>query len=206
MLLVKRFVTAATALSAFCATVSGCGGSDTPSDSGAGSNNPACGRCEQPNPDIDLMAPEISFAATVFPILQNSCTAVACHGTTPGTDPELIYPALDLYLGPPPSDTTTPLDATLYARLVSGLKKVSRSAKDRALVFPGAPQKSFLVDKIYACQDERRLSCDVEFDGVRHCPEASCGDPMPPRDQPGQLSTEQRDAIRRWIAQGAQDN
>jgi hypothetical protein len=206
MLLVKRLATTATALFAFGAAASGCGGSDTPSDSGAGSRNPACGRCEEPNHDVDLSTPPVSFATTVFPILRGSCTATECHGTAPGTDPKLVYPALDLYLGPPESDTTTPLDAALYARLVGGLKKVSRSADGRALVFPGAPEKSFLVDKIYACQDERKLSCEVEFEGVLHCPEAACGDPMPPRDQPGQLSAEQKDAIRRWIAQGAQDN
>ncbi len=107
-MLVKRLSTTATALSVFGLAVAGCGGSDTPSDSGAGSNNPACGQCEEPDANVDLTMPEISFASTVFPILRGSCTAAECHGTAPGTDPKLVYPALDLYLGPPESDTTTP--------------------------------------------------------------------------------------------------
>lgn len=206
MALVKRLVTTVIALVAFGVAPPGCADNDTPSDTGPGSRNPACGRCEEPDPDEDLSTPEVSFSSTVFPILRASCTRTECHGTPPGTDATLVYPALDLYLGPPPDDTTTPIDRTLYALVVSNLKKVSRTARGRALVFPGAPEKSFLIDKIYACQDRRDLSCDVSFAGPLHCPESACGDPMPPRDQPGQLRQEEKEAIRRWIAQGARDN
>lgn len=206
MVLVRRLTEMATVALVMARGLGGCSNSDTPADSGAGSNNPACGRCEAPAPSLDLSTPEVSFQKDVFPVLRASCTASKCHGTPPGTDPTLTYPALDLYLGPPLDDTATPTDVTLYARIVADLKKTSRIAKGRSIVSPGAPDKSFLIDKLYACQSHRGLSCEVTFTGVSHCPDSACGDPMPPRDQPRQLSAEERDVIRRWIAQGARDN
>ena len=81
-------------------------------------------------------------------------------------------------------------DATAMRAALVGVPSEDRP--DRAYVEPGAPEASYLVQKI-----EGRL-VDAE------CTEHDCGSPMP-LDNPS-LPPAARATIRAWIAQGARDN
>ena len=63
------------------------------------------------------------------------------------------------------------------------------------LVTPGSPEKSFLMHKLDADQCAYAAACTV----------ADCGAKMP-RDGTMPLAPQNRDNVRRWIAQGAGDN
>jgi hypothetical protein len=207
MSLPEPFTTTARVLALIGALLTACGSTDTPSDGGGGTSNPACGKCAPPDTTLDLMTPAVSFKIDVFPIFRMTCNRSVCHGQKPGTDPNGVYPAADLYLGPPFDDKDrTPIDAALLSTVAAELRQPSKEAPPLDIVSPGDPSASFVVDKLYACQNAREMACTVVFSGPRHCPSSACGDPMPPRDEPAQLSEEQRTTIRRWIAQGAQDN
>ena len=65
------------------------------------------------------------------------------------------------------------------------------------------------MTKIYACQQDQSLTCDVQSEEFVHCDDSPCGDPMPPispKNDIVQLTEAQKDTFRRWIAQGALDN
>jgi hypothetical protein len=114
-----------------------------------------------------------SFRGDVAPLLVASCAARSCHGG--GAHP----PDLDPHADP----------AALRRAL---LDVASEERPQRAYVTPGAPQESYLVDKI-----EGRLN-DAE------CTDHDCGERMPARNPA--LSAAARTAVLAWIADGAKDN
>lgn len=108
--------------------------------------------------------PSVSFAADVEPILVADCTSMGCHGFP------MPKEELDLRAG------------SAYAELVS---VDAQQCANRLLVAPGAPEDSYLVDKIL---------------GVNMC----SGNRMP--KDPPPLSAADVDLINAWICQGAPDN
>ncbi len=183
----------------------------TPDDAGT-SGASLCGTCAEPDATIDLTSPVVSFKTDIFEgLLRPTCNAYTCHGAPPGADPAGNYPAAKLYLGATSDNRyNVTIDAALMTTVIGNLKAASKTAPERNIVAPGSPQTSFVVDKIYRCQNERGLAC-MEQSGKLplHCTTSPCGDPMPPLDKDGQilqLTEDQKNTFRRWIAQGAQDN
>jgi hypothetical protein len=117
--------------------------------------------------------PVVSFRRDVTPILVTSCMTGSCHGN--GIRPPLLDRHDDA--------------AHLRAALV-GVRSEERPA--HAYITPGAPEQSFLVEKI-----EGHLK---DADCVDH----DCGVAMP-KDNP-LLAPDARTIIRSWIAAGAPDN
>ena len=118
-------------------------------------------------------AERVSFRRDVAPVLATSCATRSCHGG--GSRP----PVLGAHM------TAT----TMRAALVG---VASEDRPDHAYVQPGAPDASYLVQKV-----EGRL-VDAE------CTEHDCGEPMP-LDNPS-LSADAIAKIRAWVADGARDN
>jgi hypothetical protein len=118
-------------------------------------------------------AGRVSFRRDVAPVLATSCATRSCHGG--GSRP----PVLGAHMSA----------STMRAALVG---VASEDRPDHAYVEPGAPDASYLVQKV-----EGRL-VDAE------CTEHDCGEPMP-LDNPS-LSAEAIAKIRAWVADGARDN
>ncbi len=116
--------------------------------------------------------PSVSFRKDVAPVLGDSCSTSSCHGG--GSRPPVFGRGHDA--------------ATIRIALVG---VASEDRPDRAYVTPGAPESSYLLQKIdgHLIDDE--------------CTDHDCGSPMPLDNPP--LSPEARAMIRLWIAQGARD-
>ncbi|AKT42621.1 uncharacterized protein CMC5_068480 [Chondromyces crocatus] len=130
---------------------------------------------------------EVSLRRDVMPVLQASCTfGNSCHGTISGSQ-GLVY--LGPVQGVPPSiqHLQAVLDQTLDVMpvLKAGMP----------LITAGNAEQSFLMHKA-----DNTLAC-----GKLECAaNDACGAPMP--YQRDLASAEDRNKIRRWIAQGAKLN
>lgn len=129
-----------------------------------------------PSPSFDANAP-VSLRADVRPIFAASCAFSTCHGSTIG-DPNGVF-----------------LGAADGPALRRALVDVpSGQLPTMPFVKPGDPRNSYLLRKM----DGSHCVLDPQ------CKGGSCGDPMPKGE--GALPPGDRDKIRGWIAQGAQDN
>jgi hypothetical protein len=128
-----------------------------------------------------------SFRTDVLPIFENSCSlAASCHGDPASPAQAAGYRP---YLGEV-SQETTPSDVPKILSLIVGQDSRAASMK---IVDPGKPESSFLMHKMDGDLECASVTCS-----------GSCGTPMP---QTGDiLPREQRDIVRDWIKQGAQDN
>lgn len=131
--------------------------------------------------------PARSFRTDVLPIFENSCSlAASCHGDPTSPDQASGYRP---YLGEV-DQQATPSDVPKILSLIVGQDSRSASMK---IVDPGKPESSFLMHKMDGDLECASVTCS-----------GSCGTPMP---QTGDtLPREQRDVVRDWIKQGAQDN
>ncbi len=128
-------------------------------------------------------SPTVSLKNDVMPIFQASCTfSGTCHGAKTGSSGKV-------YLGPPMGTAPTDMD---LADVVSMNVNEASSTGVKTIV-PKDPQHSFLMHKM-----DGTLACgDIQCTGP-------CGAPMP---QGGDaLPADKLDTVRRWIAQGAQNN
>jgi hypothetical protein len=125
----------------------------------------------------DLSTPSTSFATDVMPLLAMHCSQ--CHGTTSS-------PSGNLFLGKSSSDATA---------VFTGLVGVaSGELGDMNFVTTTDPSHSYIMLKLDGDQCLYNSTCAG----------GTCQDPMP--QSGGQLSTSDRDTIRRWIYQGATNN
>lgn len=145
---------------------------------------------------LDLNAPAVSFANDVFPVFRRSCgLSSVCHGSQSSS-------AAGLYLGPKLSDATTVIDTALYQQVIDAVSNVaSKTAPAMDLVEPSDPSQSFLMLKMDGCHNDAGLTCKAQPKAKSGAP---CGDPMPQGS--GVLCAEDRDVVRRWIAQGAKND
>ncbi|WP_437623292.1 hypothetical protein [Sorangium sp. So ce1151] len=135
---------------------------------------------------FDGATPEVSFTTDVLPVFQRSCSfSSTCHGAEAGS-------AGFAYLGPGLSEQATP--AQVDAIVAQNVGAPSRASSGMPRITAGDPANSFLMHKL-----DGTLSC-----GDLECAADSCGDPMPYGGEP--LPAAERDAIRRWIQQGAKVN
>jgi hypothetical protein len=150
----------------------------------------ACGADPQPPAPVcqayvspagtDLTSPVVSLHADVMPVFAFSCAFSSCHATTDSQNN-------GIYLGnkaQPSKADASAVRTRLLARPVG---------VELPYVTPGMPELSYLMHKLVGdlCNLEARCT-------------KTCGAPMPF----GQalLDPATRDILRRWIAQGAQDN
>jgi hypothetical protein len=170
---------------ALLALVVGCSNDDRP-----------CG----PGADFNELSPVVSFRADVLPIFQTKCSS-GCHGDPTVLDGGVADDLGELYLGCP-STIAGCGSAADRATIIAGLQQpthawtVGGTTVDDVqmpLVTPGDPSRSYLMFKIDATpQGAFCVSCA-----------SGCGAPMP---EDNVLTTDERHTIRRWIAQGAQDD
>lgn len=185
-------VVALTASATFLVSTTGCdgnggsGGSGGSGGTGGGSGgNAACFDYS----GFDGMSPAVSFKTDVLPFFQQSCgVSTSCHGDI--NQPNDNRP----YFGPNKNMTagTTEIDA-IFASIVD---VVSYYEPGMSIVKTGDPENSFLMYKLDGTLECDKLQCAATKD---------CGGIMPQGVQePVDQAT--RDKVRRWIAQGAQNN
>jgi hypothetical protein len=158
----------------------------------SGGGNPAP-LCQQPagcpNPDpatTQLMSPTVSFATDVVPIFQASCSlSSSCHQAKMG-GPSGVY------LGPAPGMPADP--AGVFATIVN---KPSVELSSMSFVKPGDLANSYLMHKMDGDMCQFISQCGP-------LPASQCGVVMP--QSSCVLDGATRDKVRRWIAQGAQNN
>lgn len=129
-----------------------------------------------------------SFREHILPSIQSSCLGNSCHGSPQRSE-------ADLYLGKRASNPMTRLEISdIVARLVD---QPSQTAPEVMLVAPGDAANSFLMHKLDNTHRAQGFVCQG---GGEH----PCGDSMP---ESGEILCENdRNAVRAWINQGAQDN
>lgn len=130
--------------------------------------------------------PAVTFQANVLPIFRTSCgLSASCHGTPMNS---LVG---QVYLGPPNSAgmaSQSDIDA-IFAEIINVDATKESGMK---VVVPSDAANSFLMHKIDASFKCESLTCD-----------GNCGTAMPPG---APLTQDQKDTIRRWIAQGAKND
>lgn len=164
-----------------------CGGSSGSGGSGTVSN------CFDYS-SFDGTSPAVSFKSDVLPIFRNSCgLSTSCHGSMNPPVPAQHY------LGP--ANSAGDLTDAQISAIVAGIVGVqSVDEPGMAVVKAGDPANSFMMYKLDADpQDVSSVNCSKLA-----CSTTTCGTAMP---QTGNiLPADERDTIRRWIAQGAQAN
>lgn len=176
--------------------LSACGGGDD--DNGAGGSGGSGNSCPHdyskftPTAGVslrnDLLAPSGVFRV--------SCTiSGTCHGSETASQ-------ANLYLGPG-SDydggaATTDQATLVFSKLV-GVSAAAAPSLSR--VAASDPENSFLMHKLDGCLDEIKDKCTGASGATTDHP---CGDSMP-RGNP-LLSAADRDMVRSWIKNGAQNN
>ena len=130
----------------------------------------------------------VSFELDVMPIFQRSCgISDVCHGNPNTTAKDRPY------LGPK-SGTAASADQRAEV-ILQNVGVDSTKALGMKIVQPNNAQASFMMHK---------LDQNFECGGLVGCSGAQCGDPMPLNGPI--LADAERDIIRRWIQQGAQNN
>ena len=168
-------------------------GAATSTGTGTGGLSPANGCFDYTS--FDGMTPTVTFKADVLPIFRQSCgLSASCHQAE---SPPL--PA-EHFLGPSvsmPAPTAMQIQEILSG--IVGVKSVDEPDMD--VVAPGDPAHSFMMYKLDG--DPSNL------DGLT-CSKLKCAANMTcllsmPSGGP-QLPADERDEIRRWIAQGAKND
>lgn len=137
----------------------------------------------------DLTTPTVSFAADILPIFQPSCgiAGSTCHGTTSSEQEGLFLGSID-----------GGTDASLVLQGIVGVTSVEDP--QMVIVKAGDPSNSYMMHKLDGDQCTQAAACNA----VPNNQYPNCGSQMP-YSSPA-LDEPTRDTIRRWIAQGAQNN
>jgi hypothetical protein len=143
--------------------------------------------CQAYTSDADLTTPTVSFAGEILPVFQQSCgiAGSTCHGSpTVVGRPFLDYP-------------DGGADAAAVLSGIVGQPSTENPQMDN--VKAGDPANSFLMHKLDGDQCTLASAC-----AKGNSPYPDCGQSMPFSSP--LLDPSQRDTIRRWIAQGANNN
>jgi len=167
-----------------------------------GADGGTCNPPTSPNPTpaytscANLTSPTVSFAKDVMPTFNLSCgVSNACH--QPPANPAVASLVLGCNgMGCP--DGGVPA-ATVIQNIV-GKSALENPGMD--IVKAGDPANSYLMHKIDGDQCQYATACQATHNPIFS--EPPCGTQMPYNS--GVIDTATRDNIRRWIAQGAQNN
>jgi hypothetical protein len=190
-LLVLRHDLVAFALLVLAGT-SACSNSSSSNNGDGGGGDGGNGGCPpyQDPPGTDLTKPVVSLKSDVIPVFQGSCSlSLSCHGAATGGQGKL-------YLGPKAGMVDT-------AMLIQALMGPSVEIPSVPYVTPGDPTKSYLMQKMDGdqclydshCTPDPTLMTPTCMDAGQAMPQGSTV-----------LDVATRDKVRRWIAQGAQNN
>jgi hypothetical protein len=166
------------------------GGSSGSSSGGTGDDGGTDACVAYVAPDADLTTPTVAFAKDVLPTFQRSCgiAGATCHGAT-----SVVKVDNRPYLGQFDGGT----DAAV---VVNGLVGVASYENPSAvMVTAGNPGASFLMHKLDGDQCTFAAQC-----AQGQSQYTDCGQQMPYSSSA--LDQKTRDTVRRWIAQGAQNN
>ena len=126
---------------------------------------------------FNAQSPTVSLAKDVVPIFTQSCAFSSCHGSTGGGNNGIFLGGTD--------------PAKIHDAIVN---VASSELPSMVYVKAGDARESYLMRKLDGSQ------CALNA----QCTGSDCGDPMPRNDTA--LPVDTRDTIRRWIAQGANNN
>jgi hypothetical protein len=147
----------------------------------------------------DLLA-DISATKENGGVFRRACAASSCHDEQ--------NPIAGLFIAPPAKNPMTQ-DAIMIttdqiARFLSttdGVMRMSATAPTIPIVDPRKPWNSFLMRKLDGCWTGIESACTMPVPPA----EPPCGESMPA--SAGELlKADERDLVRRWIFQGAQNN
>lgn len=141
-------------------------------------------KCEDYNPpaSFDPNTPVVSFRVEVMNVFKGSCQFSTCHGSQSGSSNGVYLGTQGVAVDP----------SMVRAGLVD---KPAPELPSMALIKPGDPRNSYLMRKM----DGSNCLLNAQ------CTDGNCGDSMPKNDDLLD-ENDQRAVVRRWIAQGAQDN
>ena len=170
----------------FAASVLGaCSSTSSMSSSSGASSSGASGGCKAYDPGaLDLKAPTVSFKTDVVAgVFNKSCgLSTSCHGSPTASQG-------GLFLG---AKAAAGSDSSAVRTAIVGV--ASKDLPPMPFVTASDPSKSFLMHKMDGDQCTLNAQC-VNADCLQTMPQGS--DALP---------VDRRDVVRRWIAQGAQDN
>ncbi|HTQ48905.1 MAG TPA: hypothetical protein VMI75_39375 [Polyangiaceae bacterium] len=174
-----------------CSSSSSGGGSCDTGGADGGTCNPPTS--SNPTPAYTscatLTSPTVSFSKDIVPTFNDSCgVSNACH--QPPANPAVA----NLVLGLP--DGGVPAEMVIQA--IVG--KSALENPNMEIVKAGDPENSFLMHKVDGDQCLYAATCNKTGNPIFN----ECGVQMPYNS--GVIDTATRDNIRRWIAQGAQNN
>jgi hypothetical protein len=145
----------------------------------------------------DLTTPPVSFATDIQPIFVGGCTVGGSAGTCHG-DPTLDETTTgQVFLGYPEDAGMTADPAMIIAALVN---QKSPENPQMNIVTPSDPANSYMMHKLDDDQCQFASTCNA----TGNAKFALCGTGMP--QLAPILDPDTRDTVRRWIAQGAQNN
>jgi hypothetical protein len=163
---------------------------------------------------FNSMTPAVSFKTDVLPIFRGSCAlSVACHGCDTATDPTCTNSGYKPYLGtgltdaaPTPTQIMAILSSTVGAPASLQLSTIDSTTMvgnpDMDIVKAGDPAHSFMMYKLDGNFPTTPSNNEVTCSSLTCASHQTCGQAMPSLG----MTLASRDTIRRWIAQGAQNN
>ena len=172
----------------------GCGSGSHSDCNTGGADGGLCTSSTQPYTScIDLTTPPVSFSQDIKPIFLGSCAArgASCHGS-PTTN---FQTTGQEFLGYPDGGD---YDAAMVLSAIVGKTSPENTTMD--VINPGDPDASYMMHKLDDDQCQFAAICNATKNSVFK----ECGYGMPFGQ--GILPQSTRDTIRRWIAQGAQNN
>jgi hypothetical protein len=190
-LLAASFIAVSAALGV--SSLTACGGSGSGGGNGGGS---AVNDCFDYT-SFDGTTPSVSFKTDVLPIFRNSCgLSDACHGSESGSGAQHFYGL---------ANSKGDMTATQIQEIFD--QAVGKDAVDNpgmSIIAAGAPGNSFMMYKLDGDPNNSDLAAQVTCSKLSCASDKSCGEAMP-QGGPA-LSADERNVIRRWIAQGAMNN
>ncbi|HMJ16572.1 MAG TPA: hypothetical protein VK524_34395, partial [Polyangiaceae bacterium] len=166
-----------------------------------GDDGSSGGACPYDYSSFDGTSPAVSLSNDLLGMdgtLRFSCAfGSTCHGSETNSTGARLYLGSDV-----DRDAGGPLTQEQIDHVHTNLVgKASAAAPGIQLVVPGKPEESFLMMKLDGCLEQVKSECEGTTSRITEHP---CGSAMPEGSQ--MLPKAERDAIRAWIKQGAQNN